>query len=314
MNKEFNLVEAIRVLLKWKWQIVGLTAVSAVVAAIFALFVMDEYYYSWSTFYPTNQAMTDRTSIFNTESAQQMEYFGGKGDINRILTIANSVPVIQSIIDSFDLPKHYDVDTTEKYWRTIVRKKFEKNYSAIRTEHDAVEISIYDTDPKVAAAIVNSIVAKIDRLNKQHVADTKRKVFNLIGKQISDMQQDIIEYNDTLATLGEQYRIRVSQSTDGGVIVDGNDYKAVQLYKSLLSKQTGISRELNNLASIRGQMEVTLENNESSLFVLEQAFAADRRTKPVRWLVVVVTSFIVFFISIIGVLLIEQIREIREQL
>lgn len=314
MNREFNLIEAIRILLKWKWQIIGLSAISAVVAAVFALFVMDEYYYSWSTFYPTNQAMTDRTSIFNTETAQQMEYFGGKGDINRILTIANSVPVIQSIIDSFDLPKHYDINKDRKYWRTEVRKKFEKNYSAIRTEHDAVEISVYDTDPKVAAAIVNTIVSKIDRLNKQHIADTKRKVYNLIGKQVADMQQEVINYNDTLANLGEEYRIKVSQGTDGGVIVDGSNYKAVQLYKSLLSKQSGIARELNNLTSIRGQMEVTLENNESSLFVLEEAFAADRRTKPVRWLVVVVTTFLVFFISVIGVLLIEQIREIKEQL
>lgn len=314
MNKEFNLVEAIRVLLKWKWQIAGITAVSAVVAAVFALFIMDEYYYSWSTFYPTNQAMTDRTTIFNSESAQQLEYFGSKGDINRVLTIANSIPIIQSVIDSFDLPKHYEVDTTKKYWKTIVRKKFEKNYSAIRTEHDAVEISLYDTDPKLAAEIVNTIVGKIDRLNKQHIADTKRKVYNLIGKQIGDMQNEIATYNDSLANLGEQYKIRVSQSSDGGTVVDGNNYKAVQQYKSMMSKQTGISRELNNLASIRGQMEVTLENNESSLFVLEQAFAADRRTKPVRWLVVVVTTFIVFFISIIGVLLIEQIREIREQL
>lgn len=314
MNKEFNLIEAIRILLKWKVQIIAVTVIAAVTAAVFALFVMDEYYYSWSTFYPTNQAMTDRTSIFNTESAQQLDYFGGKGDINRILTIANSVPVIQSIIDSFDLPKHYDIDKSRKYWRTEVRKKFEKNYSAIRTEHDAVEISVYDTDPKVAADIVNTIVAKIDRLNKQHIADTKRKVFNLIGKQMGDMQQEVVNYNDTLATLGEQYRIKVSQGTDGGVIVDGSDYKAVQLYKSLLSKQTGIARELNNLNSIRGQMEVTLENNESSLFVLEQAFAADRRTKPVRWLVVMVTVFITFFVSVIGVLLIEQLKEIRKQL
>lgn len=314
MNKEFNLIEAIRILLKWKVQIAALTIISAITAAVFALFIMDEYYYSWSTFYPTNQAMTDRTSIFNTESSQQLEYFGGKGDINRILTIANSVPVIQSIIDSFNLPAHYEIDTTKKYWRTEVRKKFEKNYSAIRTEHDAVEISIYDTDPKVAAGIVNSIAHKIDYLNKQHITQTKLKVYNLIGKQVSDMQQQVINYNDTLANLGEQYRIKVSQTPDGGMSVDGGDYKAVQLYKSLLSKQSGIARELNNLTSIRGQMEVTLENNESSLFVLEEAFPADRRTKPVRWIVVVVTMFITFFISIIGVLLIEQLKEIKKQL
>ena len=314
MNKEFNLIDAIRVLLKWKVQIVVLTILSAVIAAVFALFVLDEYYYSWSTFYPTNQTMTDRTSIFNTESSQQLDYFGGKGDVNRILTIANSVPVIQSIIDSFNLAAHYKIDTTKPYWRTYVRKEFEGNYKAIKTEHDAVEISVYDTDPKVAAAIVNSIVSKIDYLNKQHILQTKLKVYNLIGKQMADMQQQVVNYNDTLANLGERYKIKVTQGTDGGVIVDGSDYRAVQLYKSLLSKQTGISREMNNLTSISGQMEVTLENTESSLFVLEQAFAADKRSKPVRWLVVAVTTFITFFISIIGVLLIDQIREIKEQL
>lgn len=313
MNKEFNLIEAIRVILKWKVQIIVLTVVAAIAAAVFSMFVMDEYFYSWSTFYPTNQSMTDRSNIFNGD-AQQLEYYGGKADVNRILTIANSVPVIQSVIDSFRLASHYDVDTNKKYWRTIVRKKFEKNYTAIKTEHDAVEISVYDTDPATAAAIVNTIVSKIDYLNKEHIRQTKQKVHDLINKQIGELQIDVIGFNDTLAELGEQYKIKVSQTTDGAVIVDGADYRAVQLYKSIMTKQTGTARELNNLIVMRGQMEVVLENNESSLYVLEPAFAADRRTKPVRSLVVIVTMFITFFVSIIGVLLIEQIREIKQQL
>lgn len=71
---------------------------------------------------------------------------------------------------------------------------------------------------------------------------------------------------------------------------------------------------MNNLLNIKGQMAVSLRNTESSLFILEQAFPADRRTKPVRSLVVLVTVLITAFVSVIGVLLIEEAKEIKKQL
>src|ERR1700743_735942 len=102
MDKEFNLVAAIRILLKWKMPIAIITIVAGIAAAFFSFFIMDEYFLSWSTFYPVNQYLTDRVHIFNSESsAGQIDYFGNKGDVNRVLTIANSEPVINYIIDSF---------------------------------------------------------------------------------------------------------------------------------------------------------------------------------------------------------------------
>jgi capsular polysaccharide biosynthesis protein len=314
MNKEFNLIEAIRIIIKWRIHIIVLTITAAIVSAIVALFVLDEYFLSWSTFYPTNQALSDRAAIFNTDVSAQLEYFGSKSDVNRVLTIANSVPVIESIIDSFHLAEHYKIDTTKKYWKTRVRKKFEKNYAAIKTEHEAVEISLYDTDPKMAADIVNTIVHKVDALNEQHVNESKQKLFGLLTKQIDELQQRVNGYVDTLASLGQQYKIKVSVGNEGTVIVEGNDYKAVQQYKALQARQTNAMRELNNLVNINGQMDVSLKNSETSLFVLEKAFPADRRERPVRWLVVTVTTLMTLFIAIIGVLFIEQVREIREQL
>lgn len=315
MNKEFNLIEAIRVILKWKKFILISTIVAGVAAALFSLFVMDEYYLSASTFYPVNQALTNRQTIFNTEAGgAQLEYFGNKADVNRILTIANSVPVIEAIIDSFHIAQHYKIDTSKKYWRTTTRKKFIKNYSAIKTEHEAIEISLYDTDPQLAAQIVNTIVYKVDFLNRLHVNETNHKLYTLINKQIEELQGRVTEYIDTLASLGEKYKIKVSVGSEGTMIVDGNDYKAVQQYKAILSKQNNTTRELNNLININGQTEVSLQNSETSLFVLEKAIPADRREKPVRSVIVIVTMLITMFVSVIGAILVEQIREIKEQL
>jgi len=82
----------------------------------------------------------------------------------------------------------------------------------------------------------------------------------------------------------------------------------------LLAKQENALKELNNRNNIKEQMEVAMKNNASSLFVIENAFAADRREKPVRSLVVLITMLITAFVSIIGVFLIEQIQDLKKQL
>lgn len=315
MEKEFNLVTVIKTILKWKKPIIVLTFLSGLVAALFSVFVMDEYYLSWSTFYPTNQYLSDRSMIFNTENTGgQIDYFGGKADVNRILTIANSAPLIDYIIDSFKLVEHYKISRNDRYWKTKVRKKFEKNYKAIKTERDGVEVSVYDTDPLLAARMVNAIVEKIDEINRQHIVQSKRDVYELIAGQIEEQQKKVNSYVDTLAWMSQQYNIKVSTGTDGTIVVNGNDFKAVQLYKAILKKQENALRELNNRINIKEQMEVAMKSNSSSLFIVEAAFPADRREKPVRSLVVLVTMFVTAFVSVLGVLLIEQFREIKEQL
>ena len=315
MDKEFNLVAAIRIILKWKRPIIILTLVAGIVAGLFSVFVMDEYYFSWATFYPTNQYLGDRSVIFNSETTGgQLDYFGGKGDINRILTIANSEPVMNYIIDSFKLTQHYKIDTNKRYWRTKVRKEFDKNYEAIKTEKDAVQISDYDTDPKTAAAIVNAVMEKVDVLNKQHIQETKESLYKVLSTQIDEQQKKVNENANTLASMASEYNIRSTTAAGNTILVEGKDFKAVQEYKALLAKQENALKELNNRNNIKEQMEVAMKNNASSLFVIENAFAADRREKPVRSLVVLITMLITAFVSIIGVFLIEQIHDLKKQL
>lgn len=314
-STDFNLIYVLRTLLAWKKQILALAVVSAVTAAIFSVFVMDEYYYSWSTFYPTNQYLSDRSMIFNSESTGgQVEYFGSKNDVNRVLTIANSSAIIDYVIDSFKLAEHYKINKSEKYWRTRVVKKFEKNYEAIKTEREAVEVSLYDTDPALAAKIVNAIVERVDEINKAHVNDNKQKLYTLLANQIKQQNEKVERYVDTLSSLAAQYNIKVSSNTGSSIVVEGSNFRAVQQYKALLEKQENALKELNNRNNILEQMEVSMGSNSSSLFIVETAFVADRRERPVRSLVVLVTVLITVFVSMLGVLVIDQWRTIKAQL
>jgi hypothetical protein len=222
--------------------------------------------------------------------------------------------VIDYLIDSFKLVQHYKIDTTQKYWKTRVRKKFDKNYEAIKTEHDAVQISVFDTDPKTASDIVNTAVNKLDEYNKQHITETKLNLFNLINSQIIEQQKKVNAMADTLSTLSSQYKIKASAGPQGTMVVEGNDFRAVQLYKTLLAKQENAEKELNNRMNIRDQMEVSLKSATSSLFIVERAVPADRREKPVRSVVILITMLITGFVCILGALLIEQFKQIKSQL
>lgn len=317
MNKEFNLISVIRTIIKWKWPILVVTLTAGLLSVGFCKLVMDEWFQSWSTFYPVNQYLNDRSMIFNTESSGgQINYYGDKNDVNRCLTIANSTPVIEFVIAKYNLVEHYKIDTTKKFWKTKVRKKFDKNYKAIKTEHEAVEVSFYDTDPKIAADVVNTIVEKVDELNKQRVTENNKKIYDVINYQIGEQQAKVSGYSDTLAMLGEQYNVRVEMGQGGSKVVRANDFKAAQLYENLLEKQENALKELNNRINIRDQLDVSIKNNagSSSLSITDKGFPADRKSKPVTWLVLLTTMLVTAFVMVVGVLIIEEIKEIKEQL
>jgi capsule polysaccharide export protein KpsE/RkpR len=315
MDKEFNLIAVIRIILKWRKPILILVVISAIASALFSVFVMDEYFLSWATFYPNNQYLSDRSMIFNSEKSDaQVEYFGNKNDVNRVMTIANSAQLMEYITDSFKLADHYKIDKSSKFWKTKVRKEFDKNYAAIKTERDAVEVSIYDTDPKLASDMVRAVVNKIDELNKAPIDASKRNLFALISSQIVEQQKIVNGYVDTLAAIASRYKIKSSFDKQGNIQVEGNDFKATQQYKELMEKNENAVKELNNRINIKEQMEVAMKSNTSSLNLIEAPFAADRREKPVRSLVVLITVLITAFVAITGVLLIEQIKEIKKQL
>jgi hypothetical protein len=272
---------------------------------------MDDYYKSYATIYPINMAFNDRAAIFNME---KVDYYGGKDDINRVLTIAQSAPIADYIIAKYNLVGHYKVNKDKKYWRTKVHKEFDENYKAIKTDQNAIELSIYDTDPKIAANIITDIINTIDSTYRNLEIGSKKQQLETFKKQLLVKQQMVEEYADTLATLEKQYNIKVKSGSDRTDIVEGNDYKAVQLYKTIYAKQKNELSELNYHTNIKEQIENSLENDSKCLTVIDSPEVADRKDKPVRSLICLTVFLLTFVFSIFGALLFDQIQEIRKQL
>ena len=317
MDNEYNLLGAIRVLLRWEKQILIATVGATILAAAYTLIFMPDYYKSYATIFPINLAYNDRAAVFNMD---HVEYFGDKYDVNRVLAICQSGPIEGHIIEKYNLADHYKISKEKKYWRTKVQKEFESNYKAIKTEEGAIEISILDTDPKLAADIINDVINEIDNIYRSNLNGSKKQQLASFTKQMTDEREAIEKYGDTLAILGKQYNISVRSGSGSGSrkadidIIEGSDLKAVEVYKAIYARQKNMLIEYNVHANIKGEIEISLRNDSKSIAIIDAPTVADKKEKPIRSLICLTTLLLTFVFSIFGVLFIDQIQDIRRQL
>lgn len=314
MNQNYSFIHALKVLLKWKWHIIGATLLSAIIAAIVSIFFMKEWYKSRAIIYPINQGITDRSTLFNEKGENQVEYYGTKNDVNRLLEIAYSSAVADFLINWYHVGDRYGIDKNSNYFRTRVKKKFLKNYQVIKTEREAIEISVMDTDPDTAAAMVNMAIEKIDFWNKEPVVKNKLRIAKRFELDVVDMKAELDTLTTRLNALGALYNISVRADDKGNSIISGSSAEGVETYKVLQQQQQNVLLNYNKLVTLKNQYALSAKENVPSVFVVEQAYPAERREKPVRSLVVVSTAFITFILSIITALLADKISEIRAQL
>lgn len=317
MDNEYNLLGVIKVLLKWKKQILYATIGAGIIAAGYSWFFMDDYYKSYTTVYPINLAYNDRAAVFNLD---HVEYYGNKEDVNRVLSISQSGPIEGYVIEKYKLAEHYKINKERKAWRSKVQKEFESNYKAIKTDQGAIEISLLDTDPKLAVDILNDVTNEIDRIYRSSLNESKKQQLESFTKQMIKEQQLIQSWGDTLSDLGQKYHITVRAGSGGGArkadvdIVEGADLKAVELYKAINARQKNALIEYNAHSNIKGEIEISLQNDRKSIAVIDSPTIADKKEKPVRSLICITTMLLTFVFSIFSILFIDQIQEIRKQL
>ena len=293
MSSNKNLITFLRILIKWQKMILIVVAVAAVGSIIIAL-LLPNYYKSEATFLPSNLSAYDRSTLFSTEGAEkEIDYFGNKNDIERILAFANSSPLIQHVINHFKLYDHYDIDTTSSTWRLKVRREFDGNYKAIKSEKGYVEVSVLDTDKELAAEIVNHILAKIDEANSAVFKNRNRQILVTMENQMAEKSRELQGMTDSLSSFNDTTNIK---------------------YKVLHRQQQQVLENYNNLLTLVDQYRGTVNNEFSSIYIIEAAQPAIKKSKPVRWLIVVSATLIALFLAVIGAVVIEQYKDIKYDL
>ena len=318
MDKNYNLVDALRVLLKWKWPIAGFVFITTVGAIVVTL-MMDNYYESKAVFFPTNPNRTERQALFSKEGSEMgSDFFGSKNDVNRFLSIANSAPLVDFLVNYYNLAIHYEYDTADtKFKRYKVTEEFKDNYSAIKTEHGAIEITIMDTDAQLAAEMVNMVLTFLDDYNKKNIQQSKKQVLAMFQQTLTEKQKEVDALTDTLAFLKREYSIQESGNPgeEGSTyLVTGTDPVKTEVFKVLRSKQVNAIKDLNEVKSLYDQNLAASADEVSSIFVVEQAYPSEKKAKPKRSVIVIGVFLIAIFLGVAGALLIDRLKQLKAEL
>jgi LPS O-antigen subunit length determinant protein (WzzB/FepE family) len=273
---EYQLIDIFRIWNQFKKTIIIFTLI-AMIGSIIVSLIVPEYFESKTIIYPVSMTMSDRNVIFGQQQGQaEFSYFGNKYDASRILQVANSAEVIDYIINKYNLKHHYKYKDDEKYVNTKVKEEFLDNYHALKNDKDAIEITLMDTDKDTCAIMVNDLALKIDEVATRPVTEGKVKIINMLA--------------------GELAKKEAVLKTQSG------------------TSSENLKSEIKQLSEALTQYSVSNNDKISSITILEKAMAAEKKKKPVRWLMVALSTIGTLIFCLIASIVISQWRYLKSEL
>lgn len=335
-DRVFDSSNLIVYIYKWRIPLIVVTLAAAILAAIFSSpFFITPKYKSTVTVFPTTTNSLAKALLpqqFSSRGQDIME-FGEEEQAEQLLQILYSDEIRERIINEFNLVKHYDIDSGGKYVKTELYETYESNISFRRTEYMSVEINVLDTDPQMAANIANRIVDLLDEVKNRIQKERALKGLKIIEGEYMALRDEVDHLEDSLTTL--RYKGVHDYETQSAVLneqlatalIENPNGKAVQqienkldtlakyggTYVSLRDDLEYFREELVKLKTRYDQARVDVSESLPASFKVNNAYPAEKKTYPVRWLIVALSAIGAFTFTLITILVMDTIKNGRKR-
>ena len=302
MDNNYNNLSLIQLIYKWKWHIIIITVIAAICGAVFssATFITP-LYKSEAIAYPAN------ISPYSDES-----------ETEQMLQIINSQSIADSIIEKYDLWTDYKIDRNYQFAKTYMMLEYHDKIKISKTPYEAVSIVVNDKDPQVACDIARDILNFYDQKVAKLHRDKVSEVVSMYAQQLELKQQDIDNLKQQLADLGTNYGMAnyVGQSREITRGYLNGSSKATELMRNL--EQHGpeaIDLENKIIAEATTYVDVKLDYEQQLRFynahltysnIVTEPYPADKKSYPVRWVVVALCGLGAFLLTLLVLFVIEN--------
>lgn len=326
-NKDFNLNGTNLIQMVWqrKYVVIGVAVVAFITSLIISLQITP-LFQSTAILIParTTQASKD---IFVPTRAYGLTVFGEDEEVEHLLQVLSSETLRRETIRKENLFSHYGINPNEKEAWFKVNTSFSNNISFSRSRYRTVRIEVLDFSPKKAAQMANTIVVIADSLMKHSKKIIAQEALEVTTKQ----------YNEALS---EYYRLSDSMSfvMSQGVLDMPNQAKELtKVYAEYLAAgntkaASSIKNHMNQLAKYGGDftrfffeienkskqivfmqeslhyLKLESEGAISSQFVIDWAFESDKKAKPKKAVIVIVSTLSAMFFAVFLVVFFDFIK------
>ena len=252
--------------------------------------------------------------------------FGEEEQAEQLVQILQSSRIRDKVVTEFDLMKHYEINANgaNKYFK--LNEAYNNHISFNRTRFGSIRIDVLDENPALAAKIANKIVDLIDTVKNEMIAERTVPAFKVNERKLAQMKRDrdaILRKLDSLADLGvialdvrsnlfqayvdsknpedrAELKKKIDVNMKYGAMYDGLEY---------MRNEKIVKIEDFNISYEQAESDANTKFNHK--FIVERAVKADKKEKPKRSVIILVSTVAAFFIGLFSLLLWEKYKELR---
>jgi len=311
--------------------LISITVVAVLASAIFSSpFFIPPKFKSTVVLFPTSTNSISRALLSDNQGYKQdLLQFGEEENAEQLLQILNSSKIRNRIVKKYNLMKHYDIDQEGKFKRTLLMKEYESNIRYRRTENMAVEISVLDIDPDTAALIANDISALLDTVKIKMQKERAYKGYLIVKREHESLKIDIRVKEDSLTKLRElgvqdyetqseminrQLAIEIAKNANSSSVKALNKKMEILAkyggpYVSLRDALEHDKKRFSEVSEKYDKARIDAEEELPQTFIVDRAFPAEKKTYPVRWVIVAVATLSSLLLSMFVLIMLEGIKQ-----
>ena len=320
-SSEHNSFDLISFLWLKKTTLISIGILAAISSAIVSL-IIEEKFESTVTLYPTKTSSV--TFNQNITEDQSISKFGEDQEAEQMLQILESSSIRSRIINKYDLISHYEIDLSSEYVNTDLTKTYLKNISFKRNNNGAVLINVLDKNPDTAALIANDIASLFDSIKNAMIHERALTDFKIKKQKLNKIKAEVQSLRDTMTSLSsmgvvtdDAYRAltegyvnaKDAKMKESFRLKMNMTEKYVSVLKSFHIKAGFLSKRLANMETSYEQAESDANSYLSHKFIVEKAYPAEKKAYPIRWLIVVLSTFSALLFGVTGILIKNRIDQ-----
>jgi uncharacterized protein involved in exopolysaccharide biosynthesis len=326
-NQQEGLKNASEGLIQFIWinrkKLLVFTFAAAVLSGVVA-FLMTPLYLSTAVVFPAATSSVSFSEQRNAKAAAMD--FGEEEQAEQLVQILQSSRIRDKVVTEFDLMKHYQINANgaNKYFK--LNEAYNNHISFNRTRFGSIRIDVLDENPALAAKIANKIVDLIDTVKNEMIAERTVPAFKVNERKLAQMKRDrdaILRKLDSLADLGvialdvrsnlfqayvdsknpedrAELKKKIDINMKYGAMYDGLEY---------MRNEKIVKIEDFNISYEQAESDANAKFNHK--FIVERAVKADKKEKPKRSVIILVSTVAAFFIGLFSLLLWEKYKELR---
>ena len=276
--------------------------------------------------YPTASNSISKVLLSNNfNNSKDILEFGEIEQTEQMLQVLNSNKIRDRIIDKYRLLDHYEIDHDSKYKMTQLYNEYESNFVFRRTEFMAVKITVFDRNPQLAADMANEVGNLVDSTINEMQKKIAIKAFSIVEVEYNNLKEEIKIKEDSLTVLREfgvhdyesqsemfNRQLAIEMAKGDSKSIDRLEKKLETLAKyggPYVSLRDALEHDKKQLSQLKAKYEEAKVDAKESLphtFIINTAYRAEKKTYPIRWLIVVVTTLASLLLAVIVFSLIDM--------